>query len=374
MGHRDEVEFLIDDGRPVPCDDEDVVDFTPERMPRWVIGVGVVVLAALVAVLVTRPQHKSATGAVPVAASSANSAQPTSGLGTPIPIGATELSVDVATSGPMFFLQPGHLYRVSGVVTSAVTLDGAAFAKLGTSARLFRDPAANRIWAVALDIPGGEIIEFDSRDLRRLRTMPSVEAIRDAAALSGHLYLAVPSGLADVAPGAAAPTLVPGTGGYLASLAADPKRARLLMLVLSAGASIRQLTIAAGVGRTRVAVPVGGGAVRVTRDGTIWVAGFGNATAGAVLVRLDQRTLRPVGGSPLVSELGAGGWIESAGDRDIWIRGGRDGEGLWCIDGRDGRVLQHWPRVTGTVTSGKGEAFASADGALVPLVLDRCGG
>ncbi|PZS15502.1 MAG: hypothetical protein DLM57_12615 [Pseudonocardiales bacterium] len=373
MDQRGEVEFVLEDGSALLGEDE-VMDFTADRMPRWAIALGVLGVAALVAALGWHVRDSPAAitppaASVPPAAPSPSS----SGLGTPLAIGPASRAGGVAGTAPLYLLQPGRLYKITASSTSGVTLDGPGFARL-TSSRLVLDTAANRVWAVVLDIPGGEIVEFDSRTLRRLRTIHSPEAIRDAAALGGHLYLAATSGVADLAPGAAGPVSVPGLGGYVASVAPDLKRARLLALVLGARTSIRVLTLAGAVGRAEAITPVGGGTLRVTQDGTIWLAGFGPATDGAVLVRLDPTTLLPVRGSPLAAQLGPSGWIESAGDRVIWIRTGGDGEALWCVDGRDGRFLQYWPRVPGTVTSRSGSAYAVIDGALVPLIMNRCAG
>ncbi|MDT4982892.1 MAG: hypothetical protein QOF95_382, partial [Pseudonocardiales bacterium] len=72
--------------------------------------------------------------------------------------------------------------------------------------------------------------------------------------------------------------------------------------------------------------------------------------------------------------LGGSSWIEAAGDHDIWIRSGGDGDGLWCVDGRTGGILQYWPRVQGAVTSRDGAAFVLMEGLLVPIVMQDCTG
>jgi hypothetical protein len=373
MGHLSEVEFFTDAAR-VPASDEDTVDFGHGQVPRWVTTLAVLVAAALVVGFAASSHHPPAASGPPGANSSLDAPPSTVGLGKPIEIGPGTPPLDLAVSVPLYLLQSGHLYKVTDASAVGVALDGPGFANVATSAQLVLDAAANRVWVVVLGIPGGEIVEFDARNLRRLRTMHWPEPIGDAAALSGHLYLAATTGLADVAPGAVTPRLITGMRGYVASVAADPKRARLLALVLGSGTWVRQLPVGGTVGGAEAVVPVGKGNLRVTQEGAIWVGGFASSTDGAVLMRLDPTTLRPVAASPLASRLGSGGWIESAGDRDVWIRS-TVGEGeLWCVDGRSGSVLQHWPSVPGTVTSRRGTAFVMTGGSLVPLVLDGCTG
>jgi hypothetical protein len=368
-----EVEFFVDGATPVAALDEEAVDFGPGQTPRWaVVIVAVLAASAVVVALAAQPEHKPSAAARPEPVISFASPSSTSGLGTPIPIGQATPVIDLAVTVPLFLLQPGHLYKVTDVAAIGVRLDGPGFTRLGTAARLVLDAAANRVWVV--DAPGGGIIEFDARNLHRLRTMRSNESIRDAAALHGHLYLALSTGLADIAPGADRPKIIPGLSGYIVSVAADPKRDRLLALVLGNGASVRQVTVAGTVLDRQAPVPVGGGTLRVTTDGTIWLGGFGSAADGAVVVRLNPNTLRPVLGSPVSSRVGPSSWIEAAGDHDIWIRSGGDGEGLWCVDGRTGSILQYWPRVDGAVTSRRGAAFVLMEGLLVPLVLQDCTG
>jgi hypothetical protein len=372
MGAPGEVEFFVDDGAPVRAPDEDSVDFGQGQVPRWAVVIVALLVAAVVAALVAQPQDKPTAGPAPEPAISFASPSSTSGLGTPIPIDQATPVIDLAVSVPVYLLQPGHLYKVTDATAFGVSLDGSGSTRLSTGARLVLDTAANRVWVV--DAPGGEIIEFDARNLHRLRIMHSQDSIRDAAALGGHLYLARSTGLADVAPGANEPRNLPGLSGYVASVAADPKRARLLALVLGQGASIRQVRVAGTVSGQSARVPVGGGTLRVTTDGAIWLGGFGSSIDGAVVVRLDPETLRPVRGSPVASRLGASSWIEAAGDHDVWIRSAGDGERLWCVDGRTGSILQYWPRVQGAVTSREGAAFVLMQGLLVPLVLQDCTG
>ena len=367
-----EVEFFADDGTPVAAFDEDAIDFGQNPVSRWAVVVMSLLVAAVVGALITQPPEKQAAAPPPEPVVSVASPTTTSGLGNPIQIDQPSPVIKLAVSAPLFMMEPGHLYRITTGTAFGVSLDGPGFTRLGTAARLVLDVAADRVWVV--DGIGGGIVEFDGRNLQRLRTMNSNEPIRDAAALGGHLYRARARGLADIAPGADRPRIIAGVSGYIASVAADPRRARLLALVLSKGATIRQVTVAGTVLGEQASVPVGGGMLRVTGDGTIWIAGFGSAIDGAVVVRLDATTLRPRLGSPVAGRLGPSSWIDAAGEHDVWIRSGGDGEGLWCVDGRSGSILQYWPRVHGAVSSRDGAAFVLSEGVLVPLVLQRCAG
>lgn len=375
MNAPDEVEFFVDDGTSVAALGEELVDFGQSQAPRWGLAIVVLLVVAVVVALAAQPQHKPAavrspdlvTSSVSIFAPSA-----TSGLGTPIPIDRATKAIDLAVTVPVFLLQPGHLYKVTDGTAVGVSLDRPGLT-LGTNARLVVDAAANRVWVV--ETAGGGIIEFDARNLHRLRTLHTNESVRDAAALRGHLYLARATGLADIAPGADRPRIISELdGGYIASVAADPKRGRVLALVLGNGASIRQVTAAGTVLDRAAPAPVGGGTLRITTEGTIWLGGFGSSIDGAVLARLDPKTLQPVLGSPVASRLGASSWLEAAGDHDVWVRSGGDGEGLWCVDGRTGSILQYWPQVRGAVTSRHGTAFVLMEGLLVPLVLQDCTG
>jgi hypothetical protein len=368
-----DVEFFVDDGPPVKAAiDEDSVDLGQSQVPRWAIVIVSFLVAAVVVALAAQPQDTPSAAPTPEPVISHVSPSSTAGLGTPIAIDQAAPVLDLAVTVPLFLLQPGHLYKVTDATAFGVSLDVPGLAPLGTSARLVLDAAANRVWVV--DGLAGAVIEFDARNLHRLRTVHSTESIRDAAALGGHLYIARSTGVADIAPGADAPKVIPALTGYIASVAADPKRGRLLALVLGHGASVQQLTVTGKVQHQQALVPVGGGTLRVTEDGSIWLGGFGSSIDGAVLARLDPNTLEPVLGSPVASRLGPSSWIEAAGDHDIWIRRGGDGDGLWCINGRTGSVLQYWPQVRGSVTSHDGAAFALTAGLLVPLVMQDCNG
>ncbi len=369
-----EVEFFVDDGTPVVAIDEDAVDFGQSQVPRWAVGLLVLLVAVVVGALAAQSPNTPAAAPAPAPqpAESAVSPTSTSGLGSPIPIDQVSTPVDLAVTVPLFLLQPGHLYKIADATAFGVSLGDAGRTRLGASARLVLDDQANRVWVV--DALGGEIIEFDGRNLHRLRTMHADGPILDAAALHGHLYLARSTGLADIAPGADQPDIMPGPVGYVASVAADPKRGRLLALVLGKEPSVQQVTITGKEQDRQAAVPVGGGTLRVTADGAIWLAGSGSAVDGAVVVRLDPATLKPVLASPVTTRLGPSSWIEAAGDHDVWVRSGGGGEELWCVDGGTGRTLQFWPRVRGAVTSREGGAFILLGGLLVPLVLQDCKG
>jgi len=377
MGPPVEVEFFTGTGTGTGSSidsGDDSVEFGPGAMPRWVIAFGLLAVAVVLAGLASRLGHRPTPAPTPQPAIRADSPSPTSGLGTPIPIQGVTPAIELAVSVPLYLLQSGHLYKFTDTSAVGVALDGPGFARVGSSAQLVVDAEAERVWVVIMNTPGGEIVEFDARNLHRLRTMRSAASVGDAAALRAHLYLAATVGVTDIAPGAAEPKLIKGLHGFVASVAADPRRSRILALVLGARTAIRELPMGGAVRSTEVDVALARGNLRVTQDGAIWVAGFSRATRGAVMVRIDPRTLHPLTSSLVVNQLGPGGWIESAGDRDVWVRRAGDDDGLWCVDGRSGTVLQYWPRVPGAVTSHRGGAYVLSGGALVPLILAGCGG
>lgn len=382
MDPRDEVEFVTDDGSVIDVEDDDVVDFAPRRAPSWVLGLcaGVVGVAVILAIAWRgAPEQASAPDAAVVPSVIAlPTAPPTSQIGDPLPV-PSGFVLDVAVSGDSFYaLQVGRLTVTTPAINDTASYPGAHHVSAGglkfttaSSARLVLDDAAHRLWVVVYDLPGGQLLEFDARTLVQLRGTNWAEPVSSAAALGGHLFLATPSGIVDYAPGHARPAAVPGLRGHSGTIAADPSRGRLLVLDEGSPSRVLAMRPDGSLSPAIGTAPLGNGRLGITADGSIWAGGFSDS--GAVLLRLDPRTLEPVSSSPLAA-LGAGALIEAVGSRSIWVRSGGGRGGLWCVDSRTGRERQFWHHVPGAVTSQRGVAYVASGEIIRPLVLAGCRG
>lgn len=84
-----------------------------------------------------------------------------------------------------------------------VAADGAV-AAAQSSARLLLDPSDGRLWVIERGVRPARLLEFDAATLRPTRDVTVDVAIRDAAVMYGHLYLASSAGLDDLVLGALA--------------------------------------------------------------------------------------------------------------------------------------------------------------------------
>jgi hypothetical protein len=384
MDRRDDIEFLAADGRVLaevdPADDDEIA-VGRLQVPRWLVGVGIAVaVAAVIVAIAAQGPPKQVTAPEPelVSVVAVPSAPPTSRLGEPLPVGDERVS-DALIAGEWFYtLQLKHLTATTPVIGIAPTYDrprrisveGFDLAE-HADARLVLDTSAHRIWVVVQDVPDGQLIEYDAYSLIQLRASSWPEPINAAAALDGHLYLTTASGVVDFAPGNADPALLPMLQADTGSVAADPHRHRLLLLSNRAS-RVRIYRPGNGVSQAQASVPIDNGVLGVTGEGSIWVGGFGEH--GAVLVRLDPVRLGPMTFSPLSDQLGARAMVEAVGTSSVWVRSGRGGYGLWCVDAHTGVQRQFWADVPGNVTSQAGYAYLASGSVIRPLVLDECSG
>jgi hypothetical protein len=380
---KSDIEFLSDDGRVVQAGDDDVVEFNPSRVPGWVGWIGAMAVAAAVIGLIAaqgepkqpvapalpEPSSVVASGSVPPPL--------TSGLGVPLPLGRAEVYDAVLSSGTFYFVQDGELSAITPIYRAAPRYARTrqiflpSLGEATPTARLVLDAGQHRLWVVVEDVPGGAIVEVDALTLRPLAHWTWREPVGEAAALDGHLYLSTPSGVVDIAPGAAKPAPVAALRGYSGSIVADPGRGRVLVLSYAPNSHVRVLRPNATVSQAPGVLGFAKATMGVTADGVIWAAGFG--THGAQLVRLDPDRLSATTVSPLAKDLGPGAVIVGAGDRSVWVRDGGTLGPLWCVDARSGAGMRQWD-VTGTVTSQTGRAYVTTDTLVRPLILNGCAG
>lgn len=350
---------------------DDLLDVGRRRsLPRWaIVVIWAVVAAVAVTVVVTR------------STSSHHDANPKPGATSespPIPAGLLgDSEGDLAVDGKVLYeLSQGALYRLDitdpaspssdGVATIGGlnrTLDNASF-------HLVLDSATHHIWVVTYDASSSMVIEFDSVSLVEVGRLLWPGQVHAAAVLDGHLYLAANNAVVDIASVKAQPTTIAALTGQYSDVVADPSRSRLLLVDADGGSRVWAYTPADGRADRGPVAPFGKGGLRVV-GGAIWAGGFGNA--GAVLARLDPRTLKPVVFSELSPQLGPGAVTVSAGEHVLWVRSGAGGDGLWCVDATSGDQLQYW-QYNGAVASTGGAGFVLQREGPFALQLSTCTG
>lgn len=366
MGHLVDVEFLAADGSTLAAGD-DVVEFGGRWVPRWAVLVALVLAAIVVASSGadrSRPNHPPAHDA------STAHVETLGRYGAALRLdGGRPGVLDVLIHRDLLYvLRPSEIMVVdvpTRRVLGSVRLSGGYSVEFQASARLLLDADADRLWVVVTGAEPAQLLEFDASRLRPVRRVTVHFAVQDATAMRGHLYLATSAGVADLAPDAASPTVLPGAHGAVSAIAADPARDRILAVDASSPGAV----VVVSVGRVNTRRIFGNlieGSIAVVGD-EIWVGGSGDR--GGLIARLDPATLAPVQTSGVALKVDR--VVLSSGARDIWV--GTGGPGLWCVDAANGDILEHWA-VGGAPTSRAGAAYFVDFGAVVPLVLAGCTG
>jgi hypothetical protein len=364
---------------------EDVLDLGRHpRVPRWAYPAGgllvaVVVAGSVIAATHGGPSHPAATQTGAPAGSSAL-------ISPAVPISPAEANTNDALilDGRLFRAEYGALYRYTFDRPDAPRRDGvlpiSGLDELlpGSSYHLVGDSAAHLVWLVGYGGAPTTLLAVDTRTLAVRARVSWPQDVEVAAALDGHLYLVTDNAVVEV-PVTGAPVTLARLDSRYTSVSADPSRHRLLFFDVASRRPVAY-TPASGAIRRGPRLPFGKGELLVDGAGHIWAGGYRYTTGGgAVLARLDARTLRRAATSPLVSRLGPGAQLVAAGDAVIWVRAGAGGAGLWCVDGASGRVAQHWT-VLGRVTSTTGRAYVTtaagqaASSDVEPLYLRGCRG
>lgn len=367
-----EVEFFVDDVKVLTVD-EDAVDLGQGVLPRWAVGLaGALLAVAFVTVAVSQGHPRPTTAAVdePVATAGVPGEF---GQALPLDGGAADALDVLVHRDTLYVLRSGGvtvLDRTTGSATS-VQLSGAFAIGHQPAAKLVLDADADRLWVLGLGARTSRLIELNTGKLLPIRGLTVHLTVQGAAAMDGHLYLATPAGLADLAPAASGIALLPTVRGAVSAVTADPARNRLLVLDASVPGAV--VVVSAGRATTRRAFGnLIKGSIAVVGD-QIWVGGYGGgARAGyrAIVARLDPVTLSPVQTSSVALKVDR---VDVApGASNIWVTTSRPG--LWCVDARTGAILEEWPGGVAPVTSTVGAAYAIDSGSVVPLILQGCGG
>jgi len=380
----DEVEFFTDDGS-LAGSDEDAIDFGARPVPRWAVVLGAALVAIVFVGTVVTRSHPSATASRPERPAPPAASLPALGAVGPVLQlgGGAADALDTLVHRDKLYVLRSIGVSVVDLATKhvdTVRLTGGSPGAGQSSARLLLDADTDRLWVVRMGVHATGLVEFNVARMIAIRQMTLHLAVRDAAALDGHLYLATSTGLADLAPAATRAVALPGASGAVSAVAADPARNRILALDVSTPYSVVVVS-ARGVVTRRTFGNLINGTIAIVGD-AIWVGGYGGGARGgyrALVARLDPATLAPVQTSAIALQLDR--VVVSAGTRDIWVSTNRPG--LWCLDASTGNVLEHWPSAVAPVTSEVGwgpvisrvsTAYVIEAGSLRPLVLAGCAG
>jgi len=353
-----------------PIADEPSEEILPGGgLPHWVQVLGAVLVGAVVAALVATQLFGSSTpGAAPTSQTRTPTAAPTD---KPDTFGAAE-ALDVVIDGRTQWLLAGQaLARVSasGVVRS-IRL-GYLHLPVTSLPRLALDRDTQQIWLVIENAAPSRMIQINTRTMQVLRTVTWAQVVYGAVAQDGSLYLANDFGVARLGPGGRRPWVIAGLRGAVGPIALDQARHRIIAVDASIPLAVWSYRPGERPRESRRRLAVGKATLAVA-DGRIWLGGFG--AHGAVLFRLDPRTLLPVAGGA-VPTFGPGAVVLAGGTGVIWVRSGGGSDLLGCVDAATARVEQRW-HVAGAdaLASTRGTAVVATSQGALRLVLVGCRG
>jgi hypothetical protein len=382
MARVDDVEIFADDGNAVGSD-EDAVEFGGRKVPRWAnVAGGALVAAIFIGIVATSPQPKPATPGPGQTAPDVVSTADPSTVGQFGPVlhldGAADVRDAVVHRNQLFVLRSGGVSVVE-LAAKRVTwmpLTGAYSVSAKVPTRMLFDADADRLWVVAMGAKAAQLVEFNASRTLTIRRVTLQLAVRDAAAMDGHVYLATSTGLADLAPGAAHAAALPGVDGAVSAIAADPAQERIVTLNSVGSDTVVVAVRTHGAVSRRTFGHLVNGSIAIVGD-AIWVAGYDGRHS--VVTRLDPTSLEGVQTSAVAPR--GDRIVISPGTDDLWVSGA--GPGLWCIAADTGNVHQHWPSAKAPVTSQRGHgpvqsragsAYVIDAGQLVSLDLAGCAG
>lgn len=357
----------------------DVIEVGPRRLtPRPLAALSAIVVAVAALVLVHAGHSTRALALLP-RIGRAGPASDAGQLGPPIARFATA-PIDVVAA-------PDRLYvaRVGGLTvlnaSNGRVLADATVAELATHDdsmwyRLVLEPESQRLWLVDTDArhSTSRAIEFDASSLQRFATITIPSLVVAAVALDGQIFAATTDGVRVL--GRVGSTPISGTSGFIAALAADPARHRLLLVIGD------QLLAVRPDGRGRSVADLGLAEAQVSvADAAIWASGVDAATSR--ITRLDPATLRPLASvDPLSGAPGSVPQLVGDGARSIWVRVAGDASGLSCLDARTGALGQNFPTADGLLavsasgsrSGAPARAYVVMGAAIRTLHLDGCPG
>lgn len=341
-------------------------------LPRWQrVGGFLAVIGVLVALAVIKLAGGSggdSTGEVtPRPEAPSNSAAPTR------PAFGLTGALDVVVDGSDEWELTGHALRLlrGGRVVQSTSLTGVQLPS-GSAPVLALDRDRGVIWVVVANAVPTRMLEYDSRTLRALVTVTWQQVVYGAAAVNGYLYLANDLGVAEVSPYTLRPRFVAGLRGALGPIAADPVDHQLIVLDTFNPLAVYSYRHGQAPHESARRLPMRDGSVAVA-DGEIWVGGFG--ARGAMLYRLDPRTLRPVSGGRAM-EFDPGAVLLAGGSRVVWVRSGDPASDLFaCVDATTGRIEARF-HLSGVarIASTTGTGVVVTPQSVLPLTMGDCVG
>lgn len=371
-----DVEFLPPE--PEPGRPDDAPAPAPRRRPPlWTIALAVAVLvAAAIAYALTRTPARGpvAGGSTPptvrpTVLPSVPTTRAARTIGDPIEFGPHGSVYAAATGGSsVWALQRRRIVRVtSGGGRQQAPVP--TFNQTGPNGAVLVLSPGGHLWVLAVNGLPGKILDYDAFNLGLIRTVPA-PGINGVATIGAHLYLTSGNRLYDLAPRRARLRPIGSLGSTAGPVAAVAGTHRLVVVGYGPRAHAWSYDIASGrVTRTRTLAIED--ATIASVYGTVWVAGLGER--GAVLHRLDPRTLRPAAAAPLAAKLGGAAQVVGTGRSVFWVRASGAGNALYCVDAA-GRVDQQW-HIGGDVASDAGTAVVvTTSGRVVPLRLHGCAG
>jgi len=240
----------------------------------------------------------------------------------------------------------------------------AALVGEGTVFVLFDEQAPDLLWTVAVRGAASDLVAYDPLFLTVRARAKLDAAVMAATSIQGTLWMTTPSGLYRLPVGAKAASRVADVDGQLRAIAADPTRGRVLVSAGDMPAAIVSVDAVTTKVLARTSVQLG--KLSIAANGTgVWIGGYGNGDTPRVM-RLDPRTLKPSGGSPVANQVGPGATVWN-GHQSVWVLSGGN-ESLVCVNAASGRVLARWSGVSGPVVSTGTSALTISRGVVVELV------
>ena len=345
--------------------DDDELLVEPRRMPRWAVAVLAPAAAGLLAIVSIRTSSDNHTASSPSEPPLITVTQPVSGA----PVIRIDSSDDpvvaaVVDHGHLTVIRTDSLVDLTSKGKVLVNRQISGDDALGTEApsvRLFVDRARDVGWAVSILERQARVMTFDPTTMQPRRVTNNNFIVYDAALLDGRIYVATSEGIAWLATDGRSGH-VPNVSGVVSSIAADTTRHRLLAVVSSAGNPLIAVTPSghletlAGLDAVKAQVAVVGN--------DIWLGGF--AQRGAVLEKLDPRTLRP-GVHLSTIGLGPGAVFVGVGTHDLFVTSGAGDDVTWCVDARTGVREDVFDISPFSIVSATGTTIAVIDRQLRPL-------
>ena len=323
-------------------DDEDLIVSGGVPRPLVITGIAAATVAVVVLAVAKRADHHVAMSAPPSAPATMGPAEPATPDRSPLALGRSA-DVAIANGGTLFVLGQQRLARLP---RGRSRPDRVTYAVSPAAMFLAVDSAARRVWVA--DPYAGSVVTYDAASLARIGQAQPLRyfEISAIAALDGRLFLAMKSGVYELAAPNSATRRVPGFSRAVQAITADPTRHRLL--AVSADHSLLEIR----AGRVRVATPPSTAVLidsALVTDHGIWAVGIGTTAGGTRIARVDPDTLRvvPLGSGDLDAPQGARGW---PGGSVFWVQDAYSGT-VTCYDARLATRTASFRDLTATIDS-----------------------